>query len=62
MKHKIQDKKRIIELLESNREKIQGYGAKKLGLFGSFIRDEQDTSDEIEYLTKHSKNLCMMKR
>lgn len=52
MKPEIKSKESIIELLHSNREKIQGYGAKKLGLFGSFARDEQDASSDIDFLVE----------
>lgn len=45
----------IIQLLESNREKIRGYGVRKLGIFGSVARDEQTETSDVDVLVELEK-------
>lgn len=43
-------KSTLLSLLEQNREKIQGYGVAKLGMFGSFVRNEQRPESDVDLL------------
>lgn len=45
-------KSTLLSLLEQNREKIQGYGVAKLGLFGSFVRNEQRPESDVDLLVE----------
>jgi len=40
----------IIHLLLLNRQKIRGFGAKRLGLFGSFVKDRQTATSDIDLI------------
>lgn len=40
----------IIEKLEENREDIRGFGVNSIELIGSYARDEQSGSSDIDFL------------
>ncbi len=42
----------ILRKLEENSEKIHGLGVRRLGIFGSFARDEQSGSSAIEFIVE----------
>jgi len=54
--HKMLTKKEILRKLEDCREKIGGYGIKKIGLFGSYVRDEQREGSDIDILVEFEKD------
>lgn len=45
-------KKDILSVIRQNQEKIKALGVKKLGLFGSFIRGEQNAESDIDLLVE----------
>jgi len=49
-------KKEIIRKLEENKERIRGYGIKKIGVFGSYIRDEQREKSDIDVLVEFERD------
>ncbi|NLL29319.1 MAG: nucleotidyltransferase family protein [Bacteroidales bacterium] len=40
----------ILSLLKSKKKEISKYGIRELGLFGSYVRDEQTESSDIDIL------------
>ena len=48
----IKTKENVLELIRSNQDKIRSYGVRKLGLFGSFVRDKQKPESDIDLLVK----------
>jgi len=42
----------IIKKLKENMARIKCYGVKKIGLFGSFLRDEQKPESDIDILVE----------
>ncbi|MDP2210017.1 MAG: nucleotidyltransferase family protein [Bacteroidota bacterium] len=52
MKTTTQNKSNIFHILLLNKEKILNYGARRLGLFGSFVRGEQKESSDIDFLVE----------
>lgn len=52
MKTTTQNKSNIFHILLLNKEKILNYGARRLGLFGSFVRGEQKESSDIDLLVE----------
>ena len=42
----------ILDTLHKNRKKIRSFGVKKLILFGSFARDEQKKTSDIDFLVE----------
>jgi predicted nucleotidyltransferase len=51
----IQTKQELVDAVLSNREKILSFGVKKLGLFGSFVRNEQNESSDLDFLVEFRK-------
>ena len=48
-------KNQIIKKLEKNKDKIKSFGVKKLWLFGSYARGEQDENSDIDFLVEFEK-------
>ena len=46
----VQTRESILSLLQSNQEQIRALGARRLGLFGSFARGEQDEDSDVDVL------------
>lgn len=49
-------KKGILRRLEENREKIREYGIKRIGVFGSYVRDEQKEKSDLDVLIEFEKD------
>jgi hypothetical protein len=47
-----QTKKDVISAIQENCSKIKGFGVKKLGLFGSFVREQQRANSDIDLLVE----------
>lgn len=45
-------KDEILEVILNHQENIKGYGVKRLGLFGSFVRQEQNEESDIDILVE----------
>jgi len=45
----------ILKRIEENRQPIKNYGVKKIGLFGSYVRDEQQHKSDIDILVEFEK-------
>lgn len=43
-------KQEILTLLKSNRNKISNFGISAIGLFGSYVREEQTNTSDIDIL------------
>ncbi|RKZ26399.1 nucleotidyltransferase, partial [bacterium] len=41
-----------MNLLEKNRDKIKQYGVKKIGIFGSYVRNEQTNISDIDIIVE----------
>ncbi len=52
----IYNKDIIIQLLFKHRNIIRNYGAKRIGLFGSYVRKEQKLNSDIDLLVEFEKN------
>jgi hypothetical protein len=46
----------ILDFLEKNKQKIKSFGVKKLILFGSFAKDEQNENSDIDFLVEFESN------
>lgn len=47
--------KDIMDGMEQNKELIKKYGVKRIGLFGSYARNEQRTESDIDILVEFEK-------
>lgn len=45
-------KEDILSILQRNRDRLKTYGVKKIGLFGSFVRNEQHAVSDIDFLVE----------
>lgn len=43
-------KEQIVKTITSNKPELQRFGIKNIGLFGSYVRDEQTKSSDIDIL------------
>ncbi len=48
----VQSKEKALSLIEEHRDRIKALGVKKLGLFGSFVREEQGVESDIDLLVE----------
>ena len=46
------DKDSVIEIVESEAERIRSYGVENLFLIGSYARDEQSESSDVDFLVE----------
>jgi predicted nucleotidyltransferase len=44
----VNTKSELIERIQQKQDEIQGYGVRRLGIFGSFVRDEADPTSDID--------------
>ena len=45
-------KSEIFDFLRKNKDSIESYGVKKIGLFGSFVRNNQKDESDIDILVE----------
>lgn len=50
------DKSDIISVLEENREDLRDFGVQRIGLFGSFVRGEEGSDSDIDFLVTFEEN------
>jgi uncharacterized protein len=46
------EKTDIVSFLKNNKDKINSFGVQKIGLFGSFAKDEQGKNSDIDILVE----------
>lgn len=52
----LQTKESILSLLEVHQSQIRAFGVKRLGLFGSFVREQQNTESDVDLLVEFESN------
>ncbi len=50
----VQNKKQVLSLIKAHKAQIMALGVEKLGLFGSFVREEQTTASDLDLLVEFS--------
>ena len=53
----VQTKEGILTLIREHQDKIKNFGVKRLGLFGSFAREEQSKSSDVDLLVEFEGSL-----
>ena len=48
----VQDKAQLIALIQHNQATIRNFGVARLGLFGSFVRDEPQPESDIDLIVE----------
>jgi len=54
-------KKEVMELLRKHRKDIEKYGVKRIGLFGSVVRDEANEKSDVDVVVEFYKGRGEMK-
>ena len=52
MNQSVSNKDRVLKLIGENRSAIKSLGVRKLGLFGSFARDEQNDQSDVDLIVE----------
>jgi len=50
-------KKDILKKLEENIKQVKGYGVERIGLFGSYVRNEQKGKSDVDILVEFGKGM-----
>jgi uncharacterized protein len=53
----IRNKKDILLAIKRNQKKIESFGVKRLGLFGSYVRNEHNSQSDIDILVEFIRDL-----
>ncbi|HDY67823.1 MAG TPA: nucleotidyltransferase [Candidatus Scalindua sp.] len=48
----VRNKKDIVSVIKRNKDKIESFGVKRLGLFGSYVRNEHNPQSDIDILVE----------
>jgi hypothetical protein len=52
MKPVVETKQGVLQVLHASREQLRALGVKRLGLFGSFVRDQQRPGSDVDLLVE----------
>ena len=52
----VQTKDQVLTLIRDHQKQINALGVRRLGLFGSFVRDEQKSESDIDILVEFEPN------
>jgi len=50
------DKSQILSLLQTHRDEVASYGVTTIGLFGSYVRNEQKRTSDVDILVDFQKD------
>ena len=48
----VQTQAHVLRLVQEHQSQIQAFGVKRLGLFGSFVRGEQNDESDVDFLVE----------
>ena len=51
----IQNKEQILSLIRTNQDTLKDFGVIKIGLFGSYVRGDQEESSDIDLIVQFEK-------
>lgn len=52
----VDSKVKLLQLIAENKQAIRTLGVSKLGLFGSFVRNEQTNESDVDFIVEFEKN------
>ncbi len=55
MQNELKNKEQIFRILQSNNQQIRNFGVKKIGLFGSFAKNQQTADSDIDFIVEFEK-------
>jgi hypothetical protein len=62
MQNELKNKEQIFRILQSNNQQIRDFGVKKIGLFGSFAKNQQTADSDIDFIVEFEKEKKSYKR
>jgi len=54
-------KEEIIKILEKNKKELEKFGVKRIGIFGSFSRDEGDDDSDLDFIVEFERGKATFK-
>ena len=48
----VRDKSELFKLLNENKQRLEAFGVRRCGLFGSFLRQEQSVQSDVDILVE----------
>jgi uncharacterized protein len=55
MQNKLKNKEQIIRLIQANHQNIKNFGVIKIGLFGSYVKNQQTKDSDIDFIVEFDK-------
>lgn len=55
MQNELKNKEQILKIIQLNNQQIKDFGVKKIGLFGSFVRNQQTIDSDIDLIVEFEK-------
>ena len=52
----VQNKDQVLREIKTRRADLRQFGVRRLGLFGSFVREEQSTESDLDFLVEFEPN------
>ena len=52
MQNELKNKEQIFRLIQSNSQQIRSFGIKKIGLFGSFVKNQHTDNSDIDFIVE----------
>ena len=52
MNQPVENKDRLLQLLQDHKLEILKYGVKRIGLFGSFVRNEAKATSDVDFVVE----------
>lgn len=52
----VKSKKDVVAILNENLDRIRAFGVRRLGLFGSFVRNQQSAESDVDVLVEFDAN------
>jgi|ERR1051325_6998607 predicted nucleotidyltransferase len=61
MNPSVQNKKELIERILANQSQIMAFGVRRLGIFGSFVRDEANETSDVDFFIEMPREFKTLK-
>lgn len=56
VQEEIKNKEQIFRLIQLNQQQIRSFGVKKIGLFGSYAKNQQTDDSDIDFIVEFEKD------
>lgn len=56
VQEELKNKEQIFRLIQLNQQQIKSFGVKKIGLFGSYVKNQQTDESDIDFIVEFEKD------